>query len=216
MPLDDSTIAALAAVSTSSLANALDEHDAEGVITGLAPLGPGLRCAGRAVTVQETTGAKGDYAPEDFRVGEIIDSAGPGDLVVIANAGAPVSTWGGMASYAARAKGLAGLVVDGAVRDRDEITDFGFPVFARHVVPTTGRRRLKVEMIGAPIQVSGVSVSPGDAIVADDTGVVCVPAALAESVAARARQLAEEDAAALRAIDQGLSFKEAMAKFRNI
>jgi regulator of RNase E activity RraA len=216
MPVDDQTIAALAEVSTSALANALDEHDVTGVIAGLAPLGPGMRCAGRAVTVQETTGARGDYGPEDFRVGDIIDAAGPGDLVVIANGGAPVSTWGGMASYAARAKNLAGLVVDGAVRDRDEIAGFGFPVFARHVVPTTGRRRLKVERIGAPVEVCGITVSPGDAIVADDTGVVCVPAAIAAAVAERARRLGAEDEAAMRAIDQGLSFSDAMAKFRNI
>jgi hypothetical protein len=77
-----------------------------------------------------------------------------------------------MASLAAKVKGVAGLVVDGGVRDIDEMVEHRFPVFARHPVATTGRTRLKVNAINIPIEIDGVSVNPGDVIVADSTGVV--------------------------------------------
>ena len=65
-----------------------------------------------------------------------------------------------MASYAAKLKRIAGLVVDGGVRDLEEIVEFGFPVFARHLVPTTGRTRLKVAAINDQVTVDGVTVAP--------------------------------------------------------
>jgi regulator of RNase E activity RraA len=146
----------------------------------------------------------------------MIDAADPGEVIVIAAHGARASTWGGMASLAAQVKGIAGLVVDGGVRDLEEIEACGFPVFSRHLVPTTGRTRLKVDAIGEPVEIDGVPVAPGDVIVADGTGVVCVPAAKAEQVAEIAEACAADDARAEAEIREGLSFSEAMKKFTRI
>jgi len=177
MSVSDETIAALKKLNTPTLANALEECGIGGVITGLAPAGTGLRCVGRAVTVQEMTGPRGAFPAADFKVGEMIDAAGPGDVVVVSNGGAPISTWGCTASYAAHLKGIAGLIVDGGIRNREEICEIGFPAFARHMIPTTGKTRIRVEAIGVPLTCSGIRVDPGDVIVADGTGVVCIPAA---------------------------------------
>ena len=125
-------------LNTPTLANALEDLGLEAVITGLAPAGTGMRCVGRAVTVLEMTGPKGSFPAVEFKVGQMIDAAGPGDVVVVANGGAPVSTWGGTASYAAHLKGIAGLVVDGGIRDREEICEIGFPAFARTVCSCIG------------------------------------------------------------------------------
>ncbi|MCG8560693.1 MAG: hypothetical protein MI824_12895, partial [Hyphomicrobiales bacterium] len=126
------------------------------------------------------------------------------------------STWGGLASYAAKVKGIAGLVVDGGVRDREEIIEYGFPVFSRHVVPTPGRTRIRVAALGEPVSCGGVRVRQGDIIVADGTGVVCIPDELAEEVTALAARFSADDAQAKTELDAGLTFREAMAKFKRI
>lgn len=214
--VSDAVLETLRGLATPTLANAIDETGAGGVMTGLHAAGPGLRCVGRAVTAREVTGPYGSFPVEDFRVGHMIDAAGPGDVIVVANGGARVSTWGGMASYAAKLKGIEGLVVDGGVRDREEILEFGFPVFSAHMVPTPGKTRIRVEAIGEPIVAAGVPVRPGDVIVADGTGVVVLPAERAEEIAALAVGYARDDAKAMEEMRNGLSFRDALKKFAKI
>ncbi len=206
-----------ARLASSTLANALDDaglHDQ--VIATIKAVSPGMRFAGPAVTVREVAGDYGDYTSEDFKVGAILEAAGPGDVIVVDLGGAACSTWGGLASLAAKVKGVAGLLVDGGVRDLEEMIAFDFPVFARHLVPTTGRRRLKVEAIGEPVEIDGVAVGPGDIIVADGSGAVCLPPAEAEEIVTRAEALQRDDEAAVAEIQRGLSFTEAMKKFTRI
>ncbi len=220
VPADEAAapLAARAAkLATSTLANALDDAGLHhNVIAAIKAVSPGMRFAGPAVTVREVAGDFGAYGSADFKVGAILDAAGPGDVIVVDLGGAACSTWGGMASLAATVKGVAGLLVDGGVRDLEEMIAFDFPVFARHLVPTTGRGRLKVEAIGEPVEVDGVAVAPGDIIVADGTGAVCLPQAGAEEIVTRAEALQRDDEAALAEIQRGLPFSEAMKKFTRI
>jgi regulator of RNase E activity RraA len=216
MNVSDETIALLAKLNTPTLSNALEELGIDGVIAGLAPAGTGMRCVGRAVTVLEMTGPRGAFPAADFRVGDMIDAAGKGDVIVVSNGGAPISTWGGTASYAAHLKGIAGLIVDGGIRDREEICALGFPAFARHMIPTTGKTRIRVESIGETITCAGVRVASGDIVAADGTGIVCIPAEAAAEVAAMATGYAAEDGQAMRELEKGLTFREALAKFARI
>ena len=209
-------VARLGALYTSTLSNALEDIGLDGVILGLPPVAPGVRLAGRARCVLQITGPAGSFPGTDFRVGDMIDATQPGEVVVVANGGHCVSSWGGTASYAAKLKGVAGLIADGGVRDREEMIEHGFPVFARHWVPTTGRTRIRVVEIGGTVTMSGQKVATGDIIVADGTGIVCVPAERAEEVASIAEALAADDAQATREIESGLTFAEAMKKFRKI
>ncbi len=207
----------IASLATSTLANALDDsgyHD--NVMPGIHSVAPGSRFAGPAVTVRETSGEFGSFGSEDFRVGAMIDAAKAGDVIVIDCDGARYSTWGGMSSYAAKMKGIAGVVVDGSVRDLEEIIEFDFPVFARHLVPTTGRMRLKVEAVNEPIVVFGVRVEPGDIIVGDGTGVVCLPRNDAEKIVSLAEKIGRDDVSAIEDMKAGMSFSEAMAKYTKI
>ncbi|MAS44610.1 MAG: aspartate aminotransferase [Rhodobacteraceae bacterium] len=216
MSVPDTVLEVLRGLATPTLANAIDETGAGGVLLGLHAAGPGLRCVGRAVTAREVTGPFGSFPVEDFKVGHMIDAAGPGDVIVVANGGAPVSTWGGMASYAAKLKGIEGLIVDGGVRDREEIQEFGFPVFSAHMVPTPGKTRIRIEAIGEPVVACGIPINPGDIIVADGTGVVALPADRAEEIATLAAGYAKDDAQAMEEMRGGLSFREALAKFAKI
>ncbi len=206
-----------AQLATSTLANALDDTGFHNqVLCTIKGVSSGMRFAGPAMTVREVTDDYGTFTSADFRVGAIIDAAQAGDIVVVDMGGAKCSTWGGMASLAAKRKGVCGLLVDGGVRDLEEMIEFEFPVFARHLVPTTGRTRLKVEAINEPVSVDDVIVEPGDLIVADGTGVVCLPKAKAGVLVSRAEEMQHDDEAAVAEINNGLSFSDAMQKFTRI
>jgi len=206
----------LARLATPTIANALDDVGFEGVLTGLVPRVPGTRCVGLAMTVREITGRRGDFTSEDFSVGRVIDAAGPGDVLVIDNGGRCVSTFGGLATLAAKLRGIAGVVVDGGVRDQEEMLELGLPVFARHMTPLTGRTRLAVTGVGEPISCAGVRVRAGDVMVGDGSGVVCIPAEHAPKVAELALGYARDDELAAAELRKGLTFSAAMAKFRRI
>ena len=116
MSVSDEVLKRFTKLATPTLANALDDVGFEGVLAGLTQMVPGTRCVGRAVTVREITGSRGDFTSEDFSVGKVIDAARAGDVLVIDNSGHCVSTFGGLAMLAAKLKGVAGLVADGGVR----------------------------------------------------------------------------------------------------
>lgn len=208
---------ALELLATSTLANALDRAGCTSqTFVNLKPVKPGMRFVGPAITVKEESGPFGTFESEDFKVGAMIDAADPGTVIVVAADGVPYSTWGGMASLAAATKGIAGVAIDGGARDADETDDADFSVFCRHLVPTTGRHRLKVADIGGSVIADGVLVQTGDWIVSDDTGILSVPAAVVEDVITLAIGFTEEDRKAEEAIKSGMSFSEAMKKFGNI
>lgn len=207
-------IEGLGAIATPTLSDALDRLGLKGVLLGIRAVAPGSRCAGPAVTVAEVSADLGSYTPEEFQRERLLEIAGPGDVLVIDNSGIPVSSWGGSITFAARARGLAGLVVDGAVRDYEDIVAAGFAAFSRHVVPTTGRRRSKVIALNRPIKPAGVEVEPGDIVVGDGSGVVRIPRRRAAEVLEVARELAAVDERLVALLKEGLSFAEARKRAR--
>jgi regulator of RNase E activity RraA len=216
MSISEDVLKQLAALATPTIANALDDVAFDGVLRGLTQIVPGTRCAGRAVTVRQITGSRGDFASENFKVGHMIDATSSGGVLVVDNGGRCVSTFGGLATLAAKLKGIGGVVVDGGVRDQEEMLQHRLPVFARHMTPLTGRTRLAVTAIGEPVSCGGVRVRAGDAIVADGSGVVCIPVEHAGRVADLAEQYAKDDELAAAELGKGLTFREAMARFRRI
>ena len=216
MSIDENILQRLRNIATPTLANALDDIGFNGVMNNLHPADLSMKIVGRAVTVQEVTGPYGSFSTEEFKVGHMIDAANPGDVIVVANNGAQVSTWGGMASYSAKLKGIAGLVVDGGVRDREEIVEFSFPTFSKHMVPTPGKTRIKVLSINEPIICAGVRVRHGDIIVGDGTGVLCLPIEHVEKITEEAEKFTADDKKAMHEMKNGLTFREALKKFSKI
>ncbi len=166
-----------------STPNVSDAMHRGGAVAGLVSLVPGLRCAGPAVTVRTYPG---DWA----KPVQAIDAARPGDVLVIDAGGRPPAVWGELATESCLQRGLAGVVIDGAIRDVDAIRALRFPAFARHACPHAWEPKGFGE-IGQPIEVGGQRVAPGDWIVADDSGVVVVPQARAVEVANRALDVLE-------------------------
>ena len=202
----------LRAYGSSTVGAVLDDMGLGGLITKLRPVAPGLRFAGPAFTVKLEVGELGAFSETDFRIGDYIDQPPPGAVVAIDMAAAPVSALGGIATRAAQLRRLEAIVIDGGSRDLDETRVMGFPLFVRHSLPVTGRRRVRLVATGIPIRLDGIDVSPQDILVGDDTGIVRVPHAALAEVAAGAARVDERDRRARQFVEQGLGFSEAFQK----
>ena len=136
---------------------------------GLKPLDPTRTLAGRAVTL--------DLPPADnWYIHVAMLEAGPGDVLVVDAKGyLEAGPWGDVLTCLAQQRGLAGLVIDGAVRDSRDIIASGFPVFARGL-SIKGTTKAVPGRVNVPVRVGGVTVDPGDIVIGDADGLVRVPA----------------------------------------
>jgi len=100
-------------------------------------------------------------------------------------------------------------VVDGGVRDLGEIVDSGMDLFVKHAVPVSGRTRVRTAATQVPIKLEGVTVHPGDILVGDSTGVVCIPRARLAEVYARAEKAEAMDRVIFENVRAGKGLREA-------
>ena len=165
-----------------SAPNVTDAMHRKGAMSGLVSYCGNVKVAGRALVVRTVAG---DWA----KPVEAIDKAKKGEIIVIDNGGrTDVAPWGELATWSCVSKGVAGVVIDGAVRDIDGIKETGVAMFAKAVCPNAGEPKGFGE-IGAEIVCCGQNVRNGDWIVADESGVVVVPKERAYEVARRALEI---------------------------
>lgn len=202
----------LAALDSCAVSDALDHLGLSGATAGIRPMWGMPKVVGHARTVDVVDAAAAGEVRGRHIATHTVASAGPDDVVVIANQGRlGVSCWGDILTAAAQQRGIRGVVIDGACRDVDAIADAEFPVYARAGVPVTARGRIVERAGDVPVTFGGVLVSPGDLVLADASGVVVVPAVRAEDVLAAAERLAARQAAMLEAVRAGRSVVEVMA-----
>ncbi|HAL62630.1 MAG TPA: orotidine 5-phosphate decarboxylase [Chloroflexi bacterium] len=144
--------------------------------------------------------------------------AGPGDLIVVDACGdTETSVWGGLMAGLCQQKGVVGAVVDGAIRDTDEIQALGFPICTRAVVPRSTHspysQRMEPIEVNVPITCGGVRVNPGDIVLVDEIGVVVVPQEEAREVLARAQAQAAQEEATRQRIKEGKTVEELLSEF---
>lgn len=176
--------------------NISDAMHRKGAMSGIVSLCGDVKMVGKAVTVQ---GFGGDWS----KPVEAIDVAGRGDVLVINNQGVTtVACWGELATLSARTAGLAGVVIDGAARDVDDIRKMHYPVFARACVPNAGEPKGYGE-IGCEIEAGGQTVRPGDWIVGDESGVVVIPGERAYEIARRALEVRKTEERVREEIKRG-------------
>jgi regulator of RNase E activity RraA len=126
--------------------------------------------------------------------------AQPGDVAVIeVGGGLAVSVFGGIAAQSAIQSGLAACIVDGGIRDLEQIQDLGLHVWARFLTPTTGKWRVEAVSINQPVACGGVQVHAGDLVIADETGLCFVPIAVAEAAIDRILEVTRQEAEQLGA-----------------
>jgi len=168
-----------------SSANLSDALHRAGVMEGIRPLFEGIRLVGRTVTVRTYPG---DWA----KPVEAIDVAEEGDVIVVDAGGLGPAIWGELATHSAIQKRLAGVVIDGAIRDTHDIRQMKFPAFATLVMPNAGEPKGFGE-IGVPVTVGNRRVETGDWVLGDDDGIVVLPKSMAAEYANRGMDVLERE-----------------------
>ncbi len=196
--LDEEIHSLFMQVSTPNISDAMHR---KGALPGLVSICGNVKMAGKAVTVQTFAG---DWA----KPVEAIEIAKTGDVLVINNdGGIHVAPWGELATLSCVKKGIAGVIIDGAVRDIDDIRTMKFPLFARAIVPNAGEPKGMGE-INAEIVCCGQYIHPGDWVVGDESGVVVIPRERAYEVARRALEVKKTEARIREEIRRGCTLSE--------
>lgn len=202
-------------LSTNTVSDAIDALGLHpGATCGVHPIWEGCqRIIGEAVTVK--IGPSGETPDNSTHLcSEAIAICNPGDIIVIDNGGDDkTSCWGGLLANGAQNKKVAGVVVDGAVRDVNHFVDCGFPVYARSAVVRTSRGRIIVYETNGMIQFCGVQVRPKDIVMADRSGVVIVPKEHFEAVLCKAEELDAKERSMMIEVSQGGDMLEVDARY---
>ncbi len=166
-----------------------DSLDALGVTSqamspSIRPLDDALKMCGRARTgiYMEVASVEPGVNPYELEIA-IVDDLKPGDVAVFACGGSSrIAPWGSLLSTATRARGAAGCVTDGFVRDILEIRNLKLPVFHGGIAPLDSKGRGQIQAVDVPVICDGVRVAPGDLVFGDADGVVVVPQAIEAQV----------------------------------
>ena len=174
---------------TSMISDALDELGINGAISGLYPqIYNQKRIVGRALPVKFK---KKSLDPEAWRFGggvgkpleQVLKKMSSGQIVVMDLDGTINATaWGGLASKLAQKKGVIGTIMHGTCRDLEEIRECGYPIWAIGVCPRRSRNDFTFGSINEPIKITDVLIKQNDIIIADQSGVVCVPDDILDNV----------------------------------
>lgn len=194
---------------TSVISDVLDKLGIRGCIHGIhAQSGGGLIC-GPAFPVR--------YEPEDGKGGSLGDFVGQveaGQVLVLDNYGRTDCTvWGGLTSAYAAVHGFEATVINGVFRDSDAVRASGYNIFSKGTCMTTGKGRTKCVATNEPICINDVQINPGDYMLGDGDGLLCIPASRADEVLKIAEELNEADIAAENAVKNGMYLAEAVKTF---
>jgi RraA family protein len=191
---DPRLVAEFAKMVTPHLSDSMERLYAGG--PQLRPMYQGATLAGPAFTVKTAPG-------DNLLVHKALDIAQPGDVIVVDAGGfADHAIIGELMATHARTRGIAGLVIWGAIRDSAELGAGSYPVFAC-AVTHRGPYKNGPGEINVPVMMGGMAVNPGDIIVGDADGLVAVPQEIAERVLASARAILEKETAAMKQFKAG-------------
>ncbi|MBX9773650.1 MAG: RraA family protein [Xanthobacteraceae bacterium] len=209
----DDIVARLMRLDSCAVSDALDKLGLDGCVTGLSPLCSTRKIAGRIHTARLVAKDKAPPAsgPPRHLGTTAIESCQPGDIIVVEQkSGIDAGSWGGILSLGAKLRGVAGVVVDGPVRDIDEARQMDFPVFGRAATARTARNRIVEVGTDIPVSIGDLTVHPGDYVVADGSAVVFLAQNDAARILDAAESIAAREAAMARALHSGKPITEVM------
>jgi len=205
-------LAALETLDTASLSDALDSLGLAGGLAGLNQQVPGTRCVGFAYTVL--------YEPVQERSGfrnaaNYIDEVPSNAVIVSSNPGrTDCTTWGDILTHVAVSRGIRGTLIDGAARDIDTVQRLDYPLFSRVRFMQSAKNRVQLKATQVPVEISGVTVHPGDLVFCDSSGCLVIPAARADEVIRRARAVEQTERDIIQSVNEGYSLEQARALHR--
>jgi regulator of RNase E activity RraA len=215
---DSELIAEFRRVEVASVSDAIEQITGKRMYMGhrMQPIFT-TKFAGFARTVQLKKD-EGNKDPEALTgMLEAIDQGSTDSVyVMVLEDGEDIAGMGGLMGTAMAARGYAGAVIDGGVRDVAYLRKIGFPVFATGIVPSTSVHHYRFAGSQIPLVCNGVPVSPGDIVVADSDGVAVVPRAQAQQVLSLAQQMDFKEHSMYAVIEQLKSIVEAVKKFGRI
>lgn len=200
-------------VDTASVSDALDGlREPSTWLPSIVARSPGTRVAGPAFTVRY---ALLEATRQEFRsAAEYVDDIPPGSVIVSVNpTGRECTTWGDLLTVAAQARGIAGTIVSGFARDVAGIRALGYPLFSAGTSMVSAKNRLRLDAVQIPVVVDGITVRPGDWMIADDNGAMMVPADRVETVLAMAESVEETERQIAAAVRGGSSLADARRSF---
>ena len=199
---------------TGTISDVLDQMGIVGCI-GASELRPTISNAsivGIAITVRNVPQRRNTHVnstEKQVLMAEVegIHQADPGDVLVIQGL-RDISNMGGIMATTAKRQGIAGAVVDGGVRDVGHSRSIDFPIWSRDVSPVTGKWRIVTEEINGKVTIAGITVQPGDLVIADETGVCFVPQNLIEDVLERCEAADKKEEKWVQGLDKGMSIPD--------
>ena len=202
-------VARLHEMDSCAVSDALDKLGLPGSVTGLQRLSSDQRIAGRVLTVKLDR-AEGRTNTRHLCT-TAIEAASPGDVICVEQrTGLDAASWGGNLTIGALARQVAGVIVEGPVRDIDECRELDFPVFARSATARTARGRIVEVATGEPITVGDVTVTPGDYVLADASGVAFIAQAEIARVVEAAEAIVARENAMAQALREGKPISQVM------
>jgi len=171
-----------------------------GVMKGIKPINVKKRIAGEAYTVKTLAGDWG-------KVVKAVDLAKEGNIIVVDAQASELAVWGELATRSAIKKKIKGVVIDGGIRDVDDIKQLGFTAFARYVCANAGEPHGHGEL-NAPISCGGEVVKPGDIILGDEVGVVVVPKERAYEILKKSIEVSKKERRYKGEIKEGKTLSE--------
>jgi len=208
---------ALAELYTGAVADILDElgYREQCLPADIRPLREDMKVAGPVFTVRGRARAYDDGKDPRYRQMDMLDGIFPGSVVVIDPGDEGCAAhWGELMSHTAKAKGAAGVVIAGGVRDTEQILKLGFACFRRFHSPLTAVYRFDITDFAVPIRIGGVPIAPGDFILGDVDGILVVPAAVVDQVVEQAHSVREREDIVRNALDEGGSIRDLFEKYR--
>jgi 4-hydroxy-4-methyl-2-oxoglutarate aldolase len=202
---------------TPAVSDALDRLELPGRVTHLRRLTTEQRISGRMLTVKLGTG-KALNGPPRHLYTSAVEAANPEDILVIEQrSGIEAAGWGGILSNGAKVREITSIICDGPVRDVDESRDLGFPVFAERAVPTTARGQIVEEAFNEPVAIGDATVTAGDYVLADGSGICFLVADRAGEILEVAEMISKREALMTAAVLAGEPIREVMgADYENM
>ena len=207
----DDFVARLRRLDCCSLSDALDALGLDGVVTGVPQAAASRRIAGRAVTLKVGPGSPPPGPQRHLGTAAIESGDADSVLVIEQSSGVDAGCWGGLLTLAAAARGIAGAIADGPVRDIDEAIEQDWPIFTRKTTCRTARGRVVELGTNVPVTFEGLSVAPGDYVAADRSGIVVIRPGDIDRVLGAAEAIVARETAIAAAVRAGTPAAQAMA-----
>jgi 4-hydroxy-4-methyl-2-oxoglutarate aldolase len=210
-------ITRLEKLDTCAVSDALDSLGVPGVADGIVRRSTRQSIAGRVRTMQLAAGKQPESNAPHLGTRSIEEACDTDVIVLEQRTGINAACWGGILSEAAHHKHIRGVVIEGPARDVDEINETGLPLFSRSITPTAARGRIHEVAVNVPVDIGGIAVEPGDFVIADGSGVVFIPAAIAEEAISKAEWVAAKERRMVEAVHENKSITEIMdSKYENL